>query len=308
MDNTSFEPMDVDVSASSTALMDVSYDESQVSSVEVKEKKPTPAYSVKVYHLVKKTDKNSYNKSHFVVSLIVIISLSIFTYQFLNINCSGELDSHYLKEKLYKRVYGQYTAVTDIVNAIDNESRTKILFFYGGTGVGKTYTISLLLESKWNYTNVYHYTMPSFVSTFTTELMIGLTMCNTAVFVVDDLIPADLIHIKSHITEIVQKNNEMNKKIIVIMVFNCDNSDGDYIRKCDAAFYKEIENSFNNVNAFKQYVKFEELSEQHLKKCIEDELGERLDAVRFKNILQNFNVSVDGCKGVNKKIKMLSSL
>ncbi|XP_053602179.1 uncharacterized protein LOC128670501 [Plodia interpunctella] len=330
MDNTSFEPMDVDLSSNSITYMDVSFNEphEEFTPVPVKEEpifEPAPtnnctlptltiptqasATGVKVYHIIKKNDrKQTFNTTHIAVSILLVTCLSMVVYQIINVNCSSELDPDYLNEKLHQKVYGQYTAVTEIVSALKYESRTKLIFFYGGTGVGKTYTLSIMLEDKWNYTNIYHYTMPSFVTTFSTELMLGLTICNTAVFVVDDLVPSDLKQIKIHIIDVIRKNYDMNKYIVMILVFNCDNSDKDLMRKCDNTFYKEVERIFNDINAFKQFVKFEELSERHLKKCIEDELGEGLDDVHFNNIAKNFNVSQDGCKGVHKKIKILNNL
>ncbi|VVC98353.1 unnamed protein product [Leptidea sinapis] len=61
----------------------------------------------------------------------------------------------------------------------------------------------------------------------------------------------------------------------------------------------------NEINLKSYYVKFDNLKENSLRKCIEFELGgeNKINDRELNNIMKYFDVSVDGCKGVHNKMK-----
>ncbi|XP_028176185.1 uncharacterized protein LOC114364285 [Ostrinia furnacalis] len=263
-------------------------------------------WNVNKFHIIRKTEKSTYLSPQFLVLALLVLPLTAIMLCISNIQCIDDLDLKKLKIKLDNRLYGQPKAIKSFIEALSEDSKSKIIFMYGGTGVGKTYTISLAFENVWNSTNVYHYTMPSFGNTFTTETMLGLNICDTSVVVVDDLRQNDF-EVKEKIVEIIEKSENLNRKITVILVYNCDIITKDFVKKCDQSFHSELFQAFEDVKVYKKFIEFKPLTEEVLKMCIEDELRDKtIGDSHFSNILNNFNVTLDGCKGVYKKIKFLN--
>ncbi|XP_059060277.1 uncharacterized protein LOC131853410 [Achroia grisella] len=317
-----YEPMDVDVSNNSEIAMDISYETHNVNcdspTINTREKisntsltddinlnaliiKQPEFQTVKKYHITIKKSNNS-RQIYIVLSCLIITFLSIIGYQILNIQCYNEFSIEHLKGNLHSVIYGQREAIDNIIRTLESDSERKILFLYGGTGVGKTYTVSILLANAWNYSNIYHYTMPSFKTVFSTDMMIGLTICKSAILVVDDINYHD-IYVKIHVKSIMKKSEELGRNVTVILIYNYTKNNKTY----DSMFSKQLLQNFSDVSALKQVIRFESLTADHLKKCIEHELGDRkLNEYEFQSILKNFNVMTDGCKGVYKKMHYLN--
>ncbi|KAJ2947062.1 hypothetical protein O0L34_g16407 [Tuta absoluta] len=269
-----------------------------------------PKSSIKKYHIkmehFKKTEPPS--KFKFLALGILVLLVSVVAYQVINFKCVDEIDLGSLRKSFNENLFGQSAASNKIIEVLNIEDRSKIIFLYGGTGVGKTYATSLLLENLWNSGNVYHYTMPTFAETFSPELMLGLTVCKTSIIVVDDLTRSDM-HITSHIKSVIAKSDKLGKNITVILVYNCDNITENFVKKCDDSFQTELKESFADIEVEQYFVKFQSLEQNHLRKCITKELGNRKVSEQVMNsILKNFDVSLDGCKGVYTKIKFLNMI
>lgn len=330
----SYEPMDVDVSNTSgnnvdtdlsknsakpnvTIKKEVITDEEDnnmsskvIYKEETHEHKPKEQViqTIKKYHIKMNRENKTNTQMKMILLIILSILIAIATYYVINFNCSHNLDVKEIKKSLIRNVYGQPKAINKIIETLSYNASSKILFFYGGTGVGKTYTASLILGGHWNSSNIYHYTMPGFVNTFSTDLMVGLTICKTSMLVVDDLTQNDM-HINTHISNFIMKSEGLNKNVTIILIFNCDTTNREFSKKCDNSFYDDLKSSFSSINAIKKYVKFEPLTEEHLKMCIEKELGKRVvNRLDMEKILKNFNVSLDGCKGVYTKMKYLNAV
>ncbi|XP_072940609.1 torsin-2A [Epargyreus clarus] len=329
--DSDYEPMDIDLSSHSVSAMDISYNDSNhiehtIPLIKIKEEPADDNYVdckeriddeeiiqaptiIKRFSLKIPTRKEKMPfVSNFALSVIIstLALLSLLAYQVMNFDCSKELDLNALKQSLSNNLFGQSQAIEDIIESLEDKSKSKILVFYGGTGVGKTLTVSLILENLYHYANVYHYTMPSFVDTFSTDLMLGLTMCPASMIVVDDLNKTDM-YVKEHIRKFIDKSENLNKNITIILVFNCDTINDQYVKKCDYSFYTELKAAFKEINASKKFIKFNSLTEEHLRRCIQKELGTKiLSEEVYNDIIKNFNVSVDGCKGVYTKIKLLN--
>lgn len=299
--DTSCEPMDVDISTKS-AKECLSESPSKMT------KSDAEVWTIKKYHIVRDKTKNvKGNITSFMLGLTVLF-LSLLVFCFLSIQCCNGLDITELKSKLNHRLYGQPEVIDSLIQSLENNFNTKILLLYGGTGVGKTFTVSLALESFWNSTNVYHYTMPSFVHTFSIDTMLGLSICDSSIVVIDDLQLNDF-NVKKQVEEIIRKSQTLNKNITVILIYNCDLVTKDFVKKCDDTFYSELSKVYDDINAHKSYIQFKPLTEEVLKLCVQDILGDRrMDKLDFDNIRSNFNVTLDGCKGVYKKIKFLNVL
>ncbi|XP_026751264.1 uncharacterized protein LOC113511749 isoform X1 [Galleria mellonella] len=316
----SYEPMDIDISNNSEVAMDVSYENHNCNSNLIKpflreDISCTPLHdktnfsssvakqpeyqSIKKYHIIidKKKGINSKRRT-ILLSFIIITCVSIIAFQIINIQCYN-LDLESLKGKLHSAIYGQEEAINAIIDILQSDSEHKILFFYGGTGVGKTYTVSLLLANAWNYSNVYHYTLPTFKTDFSSEIMIGLSLCKSAILVVDDVNINNDVYVINHVKNVIKKSEELGRNMTVILIYN-------YSKDDDTLFSEQLLQKFLNVNALKQVIRFESLTVEHLKKCIENELGDqKLSKPEFQNIMRNFNVLLHGCKGVSKRINYL---
>ncbi|CAH2267730.1 uncharacterized protein LOC120625846 [Pararge aegeria] len=328
-DDISYEPMDVDLSAHSASVMDISYTSSNIDLSIVKTEPPEQDYYVKESSLDVRPEtinrlilNNIQNRSNSVTSTrtvkkfqpflllsLTLLIISILTHQIVNFNCCDNLNIEILSHNLKTKLYGQTVAVSNIIEALESQESRKIILFYGGTGVGKTFATSIMLEKLLNHKNIYHYTMPSFLQTFSSEFMLGLLFCKSAVLVVDDLTRNDILNIKSPIKELMLKSEKLSKNITIILIYNCDVVYEEFLRKCDKAFPSELKKSLEGINAKKYFIKFESLTEEHLRYCIEAEITDRVISAKDVNkIVKNFNVSLDGCKGVHQKLQYMKIL
>lgn len=311
--NTSCEPMDVDLSTNSAQTSfkepEENFDQSLNRPNSHSCEREPEVWNIKKYHIVRDKTKteNKYSTALVFVGLLVLF-ISVITYFILDIKCTNNLNLKELKVILDNRLYGQSEVIDSLLKSLDMSLDSKILFLYGGTGVGKTFTVSLALENFWNSSNVYHYTMPSFVNTFSTDTMLGLNVCESSIVVVDDLKQNDF-GVKKQIADVIKKSQSLNKQITIFLIFNCDVITKDFVKKCDDSFYSDLKAEFNDIDAYKSFIQFNPLTQNDLKMCIEDELkGKTINDVDFNSILSNFNVTLDGCKGVYKKIKFLNLL
>lgn len=317
----SCEPMDIDLSSHSVSAMDISYIDRSLhfSPVSIKEEKNLDDLNViqncsiikplSINNLIakqKQASNNTRNTLSKILMCIIALFLSVIIYQFTQFTCNENLNFHLIKSTLSSKLYGQSSAVESLVKALETEASTKIIILYGGTGVGKTYTASLILENIINYSNMYHFTMPGFLQT-SPEYMFGLSFCQSSIIVVDDLKGNDIINIKDNINALVRKSEDLSKKITILLLYNCDIMSDNFFKKCDIDFVKEVNQTFHNKNMVKNFIKFESLNEKHLKMCIENEApNNKLSENKLLDIMKNFNVGIDGCKGVYQKMKYLN--
>lgn len=237
----------------------------------------------------------------------VALCLAIVIYFMFNVKCLEHVEISKLHETLKENIFGQNVAISEIVSAMDMQSTSKVLFLYGGTGVGKTYTVSLMMNDLWDYSNVYHYTMPSFREKFTSDGLVGLILCKSNIFIVDGLTSQDL-DVHTQVQAVIKKSTDLKHTITVILIYNCDTVNSNFVRDCDSIFVDTLKHSFNELNVLKQFIKFEPLKEEHLRKCIQAEIGSEISEVRMQEYLKNFDVTADGCKGVPSKVKFLNMM
>lgn len=324
MANVSYEPMDIDSSANSCTAMEISYNdivfEDDVQKAETVLNSThdenevyttirgnTYCQGVKKFHIDMtplQSKRNLFQSNIYVILIFVSVILSILSFTVLNFKCYKELDLNLLKETLISKVYGQSEALEAFIRALEINVPSKILFLYGGTGVGKTLSISILLDKLLNYTNVYHYTMPSFTDKFYMDLNLGFHFCQSWFIIVDDLNAEDK-DIVPIMTEIIEKSESFKKNVIIILVYNC-NILNNWSTNCDNLFVTRTQQVFINVNAVKKFIRYKPLTQEILRKCIEIELEHsRIRNTNIEKIMKKFNVSYDGCKGVYTKVKAL---
>lgn len=246
-------------------------------------------------------------KTCWVATSMIILAIAIITYQIIGSKCIEELDLQLINEKLSKNLYGQVEAVEGILHALETKERSKILVLYGGTGVGKTYATSMILEDILSCSNVYHFTMPSFADNFSPEYLFGLTVCNNSIVVVDDLTINDK-NIKNHIDVIMDKSKDLGKSMTIILVYNCDVVAQGFVKRCNDEFLHALKQNLNGIKAAMYYIKFNRLKLDNLIQCIVKELEKMvlpIDEMMLAEILIHFNVTQDGCKSVNSKINFL---
>lgn len=334
--NLSFEPMDVDQSAHSSKSMDDSINESN-NGIEAFLRKinarvlltPTPAKddttetslpslpdndvppyttNIKKFHInIQKSTEYTQNASKFKIILCaaLIMFMSAVAYQVLNVRCTHDIKPVELRNSLSSKLYGQTKAIDALIEGLLAKERSKLLILYGSTGVGKTFAASILMEHLGPNSNVYHYTMPSFIDTFTTDFMVGLMVCKDTIVIIDDLSSNDQ-EVKVHIDKLISKSENLGKTITVLLIYNNCNHATEFMQQCKEYFPTKIMDDLKQIKTYKRLIKFETLTEEHLRKCIDTELGYRkVNNDEFKKILKSFDVSVDGCKGVHTKIKVL---
>ncbi|CAK1604313.1 unnamed protein product [Parnassius mnemosyne] len=319
MNDTDYEPMDIDSSSNSYTAMEISYNETVLGDNEhpekvVENKNLTPTGNikkeVKKIHLnirpLRKNNvfyfSNRYTLFFFFFGSVII---SILSYKAVNFKCSYGFNVKLIKKSLSSKVIGQQDAIETLIRAMEVNASSKILFLYGGTGVGKSLSISIVLDEMLNCSNVYHYTMPTFAHKFSTELNLGLIFCKETILVVDDLNAEDK-HIKPIIRDIIDKTESLGKNITIILVYSCDNMYSKFVKACNKSFLTGLQQVFGNVKALKIFIRYKPLNEEHLKKCIENELvNSQISNVDVNMVMKNFNVAHDGCKGVYTKVKSL---
>lgn len=266
-------------------------------------------WTIKKFHLKKEplTKKHTHVEAKYTFALITFCCLLI-GYYTTHISCIEELQLDQIEKALATKLYGQNIAIDQIIEILKVKTESKIIFFYGGTGVGKTYTTSLILKDNWNYSNIYHFTMPSFENTFSTNLLSGLILCKSAVMVVDNLSHNDM-KISTLIKEVIEKSIDLGKNLTIFLIYNCDTVSEGFVRKCDSSFLNKLQESYKELKALKAFVQFKTLTEDVLRRCIASEIGQgRLNEAQMVKILKNFDVSSDGCKGVQTKMKFLNIL
>lgn len=268
--------------------------------------------NIKRYHikLDQKQNKNWKSlglKTFWVIISLIILVIAIIVHQIIGHKCLEQLDLDAIEDRLSKNLYGQTDAVNSILKALERNEKNKILVLYGGTGVGKTYAVSMILENVLSSSNVYHFTMPSFANDFSPEYLFGMTVCNNSLVVVDDLTIED-DNIKKHIEEIIDKSNDLGKNMTIILVYNCDVVTKGFVKTCNEEFLYVLKQNLFGIKTATYYIKFKRLQLDHLIKCILKELVELqlpLDEMMLSDILIHFNVTEDGCKSVQSKINFL---
>lgn len=321
----SYEPMDIDLSSNSVSPMDldISYVDDvdkdlELSPASTKSEKEDDIYEkclnlkpIPVNNLLKNYTPN--RKRHFttnqiakLVLYLMVVLFAVVTYQIAYFKCNESLNIGLLKKSFASKIYGQDIPTEKLLKALDSDVPNKVITLYGGTGVGKTYTASIILENILQYGNTYHYTMPGFLQT-SSDFMLGLIYCESSIIVIDDLNRNDILIVEDHIKDLITKSLKYSKKIMIILLYNCDTMGEQFFRKCDSNFLQELTQSLKNIDAHKFYIKYESLTEEVLRKCIKKELSDKmLTESDIAHIMKNFNVTIDGCKGVYQKMKYLS--
>ncbi|XP_038210305.1 uncharacterized protein LOC119831120 [Zerene cesonia] len=315
--NTSCEPMDIDLSSNSANAMDISYNDPapheegiNTELVTDENQRPSTTFKKLVVHLNENKSNSRKRTLYIYISGIIILLISCVLYQInANFKCHGNLNIQRISDKMSTRLYGQSTASSKIINTLRSHTKNKILIMYGRTGVGKTLSVSLILEDIMNFSNIYHYTMPTFVDMFSTDLLLGLTLCQNSIVVIDDLKSNDTSKIKDKLSSLLIKTENLNKNITIILVYNCDATSGELLNDCVTLIKSEMKSFNDNDENVTEYIEFDSLDETTLRKCVEYELGRReISEEKFKYILKNFNVIQDGCKNVHQKMKYLNIL
>lgn len=244
--------------------------------------------------------------SAYIISLVALV-IAMIVYQ-IGHRCMEELDVISIEEKLSKNLYGQDDTITSILKALNDIANNKLLVFYGSTGVGKTHATSMILENIRYSSNVYHFTMPSFIDGFETEYLFGLTVCNKSFIVVDDL-TIDDTSIMHHLGKIFYKSKDLEKRLTIILVYNCDIVSKGFVKKCNENFTRSLNDTLRGIPAEIHLIKFNKLTLDHLIQCIVRELAVKqvpLDDALLAEILMHFDVEQDGCKSVYSKINFLT--
>lgn len=325
----SVEPMEVDLSSNSFKGINNSFKIPQEESIsncfkdslnidahgETTEDQVQQATTIKVkklfVNLNQKKIKRGTTKTR-VISALLVACLSILVYYYASVVCI-KLDISAINEILSNKLYGQTVPRQNIIKALQSPSSQKIIFLYGGTGVGKTYSIDLMMNNVWNYSNVYHYTMPSFKTVYQEQILTGLIFCSSCIIVIDDL-SYENINIQFEVNELIDKSVKLGKNLTLFLIFNCHVSkQGNIGNKCEN-FQQNLEEVFADINIIKYYIKYNELTKDTLTKCIRDELKlwtktNNIDVNNrtISNLINNyFNVELDGCKNVHKKVQSLN--
>ncbi|XP_041976549.1 uncharacterized protein LOC121731253 [Aricia agestis] len=315
---TSFEPMDVDISANSTSAMDISYTELPDISQMNCSRSPIPNIrfmtetqpenndhiSSQNTQILELKEEKTYNSYRSLFIIIIVCLLSIGSYHIFSYKCFEDFRSKSISQRLYTRLYGQTVAIENVIEFLDLQHRSKVLVLYGGTGVGKTFMVSLIFEDFFNHTNIYHYSMTNLEKAFTAESMFGVTLCQTSVMIIDDITLDN--EIGKYVEELIARSSNLNKNITIILIYNCANFDKHLTPNCPNDFLPELESKFTNIDAAKKFVKFGPLTKDSLKKCIQYELKENINETDLTKMMKNFDVERDGCKGVHQKTKYLN--
>ncbi|EFN80398.1 uncharacterized protein LOC105186915 isoform X2 [Harpegnathos saltator] len=205
--------------------------------------------------------------------------------------------------ELKKRVYGQDRAMQAVGDYLRlDEPTLKIIALVGGTGVGKSYTVSIV-ESNFPKYSVRRYFSP-----------ISMTMNNVSfsflypkLIVLENLKEHDLPDVVNFLKT--REQVDVNQYITVLAVFNVEHMDNDSIRTIDLDRSTEaIRNSFAGENLDVKVIVYEPLSEDVLEKCIAD--AARDSKVTLSNgdvefLKKHLAINNAGCKGAYRKVQVI---
>jgi len=251
----------------------------------------------------------------FVVTAVVACSsFYIATYQR---NCEMLLDVYSLKSVLDSSMFGQKHAIGEIVTTLNTFCSTRdpgliLMALLGGTGVGKSYTTSIISEFFPWKENVQHFVLPLHYSSLSvTEVCAKISSCGDNLIVIDGLVPSKTADVVKFLQVLTKHSQSSGGRVIVILVFSTENQvilQGYGDQKHHLEVSKEKLNGiFRHGQLEVGIITFQALQREHIAMCIKAALNQNGIVWSDANIEEVIVLlpQETGCKGVASKVQLI---
>lgn len=248
----------------------------------------------------------------FVVTAIVACSSFYFaTYQR---NCEMLLDVYSLKSVLDSSIFGQKHAIGEIVSTLNTFCSTRdpgliLMALLGGTGVGKSYTTSIISEFFPWKENVQHFVLPLHYSSLSvTEVCAKISSCGDNLVVIDGLVPSKTADVVKFLQVVTKHSQSSGGRVIVILVFSTENQEGYGDQKHQLEVSKEKLNGvFHHGQLEVSIITFQALQREHITLCIKTALNQNGIVWSDADIEELIALLAQdtGCKGVTSKVQLI---
>jgi hypothetical protein len=252
----------------------------------------------------------------FVVTAAVVCNSLYFTsYQKV---CEMTLDIGAVRAALENNIFGQKAAVYDIISVLNVFCNTQspgivILAFAGGTGVGKSYTTSIISRLYPWKENVKHFVWPLQSSSLSVDdVYVKFSPCGANLVIIDDLVTSDAVNIVEFLQNLVKHSQHHGIRAIVILVFSGEDQkvilqgNGD-VELQFAVMKEKLTSIFQDAELEVSLITFHHLQSEHIAMCIKEALNREGIALLDTKVEEVMALLPQGtgCKGVASKVQLL---
>lgn len=273
-----------------------------------------------------KTKKNSSEQEHnyilfillpliFVVTAVAVCSSLYFTsYDRV---CEMSLDIGAVRTALENYIFGQKAAVYDIISVLNMFYNTQspgivIFAFAGGTGVGKSYTTSVISKLFPWKENVQHFVWPLQSSSLSVDEYVKFSPCGANLVIIDDLVTNDAVNVAEFLQNLVKHSQYRGIRAIVILVFSGEDQkvilqgNGDVELRFQI-MKEKLTSVFQDAELEVSLITFQHLQSEHIAMCIKEALNQ--EGIAWSNTKVEEVMALlpqgTGCKGIASKVQLL---
>ncbi|GFG30905.1 hypothetical protein Cfor_07322 [Coptotermes formosanus] len=252
----------------------------------------------------------------FVVTAVVACS-SLYFASYRRV-CEVSLDVDSLKSVLESSVFGQKHAIGDIVSTLNTFCSTRdpgiiLMALLGGTGVGKSYTTSIISEFFPWKENVQHYVLPLHSSSLLlTDVYAKISSCGDNLIVIDGLVPSETDDIVKFLQVLTKHSQSSDGRVIVILVFSSEDQKailqgyGDQKHQLEVS-KEELYGVFHHGQLEVTIITFQALQRDHITMCIKAALNQKRivwSTADIEEVMAHLSQDT-GCKGVASKVQLI---
>jgi hypothetical protein len=252
-----------------------------------------------------------------VAAVIACASVYLASYQRV---CEMTLGIDAVKSVLESSIFGQKDVIYNIVSTLrvfcsTREPGIVIMAFLGGTGVGKSYTTSIISDVFPWEKNVQHFVLPFHSNSLPViDVNAKFSSCGDNLVIMDGLVPSEVRDIMKFLQNLMNHSQERGIRVIVILVFSSEDQKmilegyGDLEHELQVSKQK-ICSAFQDAGLDVSLITFQPLQKEHIVMCIKEALSQK-GIVWSSTEIEQVMVLLPqdtGCKGVASKVQLLIS-
>jgi hypothetical protein len=254
----------------------------------------------------------------FVVTAVVVCS-SLYSASYQRV-CEVTVDIGAVRTELENSIFGQKDAVWDIMSVLNISYNTQspgtvILAFVGGTGVGKSYTTTVISKLFPWQENVQHFVWPLHSSSqLVNDMSAKFSACGANLVVMDDLVTSDAGNIAKFLQNLVNHSHTHGVRAVAILVFSGEDQklilqgNGE-VEPQFQVMKEELSNTFQDAELEVTFITFQRLQSEHIAMCVMEALN-RKGTVRLEAEVEKVMGLLapgSGCKAVASKVQLLDN-
>ncbi|KDR10137.1 uncharacterized protein LOC110838230 [Zootermopsis nevadensis] len=249
-----------------------------------------------------------------VASVIACTSVYLASYQRV---CKLTLDINAVKSVLDSSLFGQEDVIYNMVSTLQIFCSTKepgivIMALLGGTGVGKSYTTSIICNLfPWGK-NVQHFVLPFRSNLLPVSDDYGkFSSCGDNLVVMDGLVPSDVDDTIKFLHNLMNHSKEHGIRVIVILVFSSEvqkmilEGYGNLKHELQVSKQK-LSSAFQDAGLDVSLITFQPLEREHIVMCIKEALSQKgilWSSTEIERVMVLLPQDT-GCKGVASKVQL----